>query len=90
VHLNLVEGAPVAPAAALDLLVDRTGLLRWSFPSLWWAHASATSAARSRLEAQVRQELHAQVEKVRDAMGQDVPLWLDTPSTITTTRSGSG
>ena len=78
VHLNLVEGSPVAPTRELDLLVDAEGLLRWSFPSLWRAHALASAATRARLEAQVRAELHAQAEKVRAAVGGGVPLRLDT------------
>jgi predicted glycoside hydrolase/deacetylase ChbG (UPF0249 family) len=77
VHLNLVEGPPVVPAGELDLLVDARGLLRNSFLSLWRAHALATAATRARLEAQVRAELSAQAEKVRDAVGRDVPLRLD-------------
>jgi len=77
VHLNLVEGRPVAPAGQLDLLVDAEGLLRHGFMSLWRAHALATGATRTRLEAQVRAELSAQVEKVRGAVGRDVPLRLD-------------
>ena len=77
VHLNLVEGPPVAPRAALDLLVDAQGLLRWSFLSLCRAHALAAPATRARLEAQVRAELYAQAEKVRDAVGRGVPLRLD-------------
>ena len=77
VHLNLVEGRPVTPAAELDLLVDAEGLLRNGFLSLWWAHARATSTARARLEAQVRAEFYAQATKVRRAVGRDVPLRLD-------------
>jgi predicted glycoside hydrolase/deacetylase ChbG (UPF0249 family) len=77
VHLNLVEGRPVSPAGELDLLVDRAGVLRNSFPSLWRAHALGTPSARARLEAQVSAELHAQARKVREAVGRDVPLRLD-------------
>lgn len=77
VHLNLIEGPPVAPAADVDLLVDSHGLLRSSFQSLWRAHALTSGATRRRLEAQVRAELSAQVRKVRDAVGPDVPLRLD-------------
>lgn len=77
VHLNLVEGPPVAPAGELDLLVDAGGFLRQSFQSLWRAHAVGTAATRTRLEAQVRAELSAQVEKVREAVGRDAPLRLD-------------
>lgn len=77
VHLNLVEGFPVAPAGEVDLLVNTAGLLRHGFLSLWRAHALATAVTRARLEGQVRAELYAQVEKVRDAVGRDVPLRLD-------------
>lgn len=77
VHLNLVEGRPVAPPGDLDLLVDAGGVLRHTFTSLWRAHALATAATRARLEAQVRAELYAQAEKVRNAMGREVPLRLD-------------
>jgi len=77
VHLNVVEGRPVAPAADLDLLVDTEGFLRHSFASLWRAHALATPDVRARLEAQVRKELYAQAAKVREAMGSEVLLRLD-------------
>ncbi len=77
VHLNLVEGAPVAPIAEIPLLVDAEGLLRNSFQSLWRAHALAGTAKRARLEAQVRAELGAQARKVRAALGPDVPLRLN-------------
>jgi chitin disaccharide deacetylase len=77
VHLNLIEGAPVAPAGDLDLLADSRGLLRHSFPSLWKAHTLGNAATRARLEAQVRTEFYAQAEKARDALGRDVPLRLD-------------
>jgi predicted glycoside hydrolase/deacetylase ChbG (UPF0249 family) len=77
VHLNLVEGRPVAPAGELGLLVDAEGFLHHSFPSLWRAHALAAPAVRARLEAQVRAELYAQAAKVREAVGRDLPLRLD-------------
>ncbi len=77
VHLNLVEGPPLVSSRKLDLLVDAEGLLRHSFQSLWRAHALASAVTRARLEAQVRAELDAQVEKVRDTVGRDVPLRLD-------------
>src|SRR2546428_8459643 len=56
VHLNLVQGPSVMPPGDVDLLVDADGFLRWSFPSLWRAHALASAATRTRLEAQVRAE----------------------------------
>ena len=56
----------MAPADELDLLVDGGGLLRHTFTSLWRTHALAPAVTRTRLEAQVRAELSAQVEKVRD------------------------
>jgi predicted glycoside hydrolase/deacetylase ChbG (UPF0249 family) len=77
VHLNLVEGEPVAPPGELDLLVDAKGFLRHGFLSLWRAHALAPVPTRRRLEAQVRAELRAQARKVRDAVGREVPLRLD-------------
>jgi predicted glycoside hydrolase/deacetylase ChbG (UPF0249 family) len=77
VHLNLVEGRPLAPAGDLDLLVDREGYLRHGFASLWRAHALAGPATRARLEAQVRRELYAQATRVREAVGRDAPLRLD-------------
>ena len=76
-HLNLVQGPALAPAAEVDLLVDAEGFLRHSLPSLWRAHALAAPAARARLEAQVRLELGAQAAKVRDAVGPDMPLRVD-------------
>jgi predicted glycoside hydrolase/deacetylase ChbG (UPF0249 family) len=77
VHLNLIEGPPLTPARDLDLLVDGEDHLCHSFVSLWRAHALASPATRTRLAAQVRAELRAQVEKVRAAVGPGVPLRLD-------------
>lgn len=77
VHLNLIEGPPVAPAAGLGLLVGNDGLLRSSFQSLLRAHTFGSAKLRSALEAQVRTELTAQVERVRAAVGPGVALRLD-------------
>jgi hypothetical protein len=76
-HLNLVEGAPLAPPREVDLLVDDAGRFRHDFVSLWRAHALAPPRARARLAGQVRTELALQIERMRAATGGAGPIALD-------------
>ena len=77
VHLNIVEGPSVHSADELDELVDKDGLFRHSFLSLLLEFFYRSPRSRQRLQEQVQQELRAQMLKVRMAIGDDVPLGLD-------------
>lgn len=72
VHLNLLEGAPVAPPGDVDLLLDSRGEMGLSFVALLTLSLRLRGEARRRLREQIRIELDAQIRKVAQAAG---PSW---------------
>lgn len=77
VHLNLVEGIPVLPPDRVPMLVDSAGILRNTFGSLWRRYVFSGTDARRRLRTQVKDELVAQIDKVRHILAPDAPLRFD-------------
>jgi predicted glycoside hydrolase/deacetylase ChbG (UPF0249 family) len=68
IHLNLVEGKPVSPAAEVPLLVDKRGWFRRSFLSLWLIYLFG---CRKELLREIETELSGQIERVRRALAID-------------------
>ena len=93
VHLNLLEGNAVAPAAELPLLVDAQGRFRHTLFSLWALLTRSSRATKAQALAQVGVEFSAQIERVQallaagesqnkapgenPASGAGVPLYVD-------------
>jgi YdjC-like protein len=77
VHLNLVEREPILPAEEVEALVNKQGLFRYGFVSLWMAYLRADGATRERMRREVRVELTAQIRKVQEAAGPDYRVELD-------------
>ncbi|MEE8104679.1 MAG: ChbG/HpnK family deacetylase [Planctomycetota bacterium] len=77
VHLNLIEGRALAPAAEIPDLIDADGYLRHSFVSLWRMHSLLSRTEKASLGDQVEREMRAQIERIEDAAGKDVPLGFD-------------
>lgn len=65
-HLNLCEGHPITPAEEIPYLVDEAGYLKNNFQSLLIKYVKLGEEGRKELVGQIRTELTAQVEKVRD------------------------
>ena len=76
-HLNLVEGRPLSPPGALDLLTDEDGFFCHTFLSLWKLWRLSGAAKRVRLVHQIKQEFTAQIEAFRRASGDDAALAID-------------
>lgn len=77
VHANLVEGSPISPPESVPRLIGRDGRFQTSFVSFLLRNITSTPRIRRDLAAQVEREVRAQIERVRDALGEDRPLHLD-------------
>ena len=74
-HLNVFEGRPLSPPSEVDLLVDGRGQFYRGFAALWARGLAGAGAAR--LRAQLRLEMRRQIERFREALGNDGPLSVD-------------
>jgi predicted glycoside hydrolase/deacetylase ChbG (UPF0249 family) len=74
VHINIVEGSPVSDAAAIPRLVGANGKFRQSFVTLAYQQFAP---GRREVEKQLYQEIQAQVMRVREALGEERPIHLD-------------
>ncbi len=73
VHLNLLEGPAVAPAAEIPLLADEKGLFRHSLASLLaLCHVSSRQKKRALL-TQVEREFSAQIERAQTLLAPQTP-----------------
>jgi len=63
-HLNFVEGAPLAGAENVPLLVDKTGLFNKSFIKFFQWNYTKQGAARRKLTKQIKLEIAAQLRAV--------------------------
>ena len=77
VHLNFLDGFPVAEAGAVDQLVDKEGKFNCSFLGLWAKYNRSSPADKKILEQQIRAEVKAQINKVAKAMGGAYPIHID-------------
>jgi len=77
VHLNLAEGRPVSREAGVAPLLDADRQFHLSFPALWLRFLRAGPSGRLALRDAVKHELAAQIGKVREAVGEDVPVRVD-------------
>lgn len=73
-HLNLVEGYPLSAPGEIDLLVAKDGTFRHSFVGLFFL---SLSSKRAQLRKQLHQELGKQVAFWTEAMGEGVPICVD-------------
>lgn len=74
VHLNLVEGKALSPAAQNGLLADADGRFRHSFGGLL---ALSLSPRRGRLREELYEELRAQLQAVQQALPSGQRLCVD-------------
>ena len=72
-HLNLVEGKCMADADTVDLLVDANGNLRHTFVGLLIQSLLHTK----KFEAQVYEEIKAQITFWKSGLPSDMPLCID-------------
>ena len=77
IHLNLLEGYPVVNKNHVDQLIDREGKFCHSFLGLWIKYNKLSVADKGILKEQIKTELKAQIQKVRDHMGDDCPVNID-------------
>lgn len=78
IHLNLLEGRPIAPVADVPDLVGADGRLVSSFGRLLSAWGCGGRTARTRLAGQLRREIGAQIELGRRLLGDRLaPLRVD-------------
>lgn len=72
-HLNLVEGKCMADAEKIDLIADKDGKLKHTFGGLF----KLNLFRRKELEAQVYEEIKAQVLFWKNILPKDVPFCID-------------
>jgi predicted glycoside hydrolase/deacetylase ChbG (UPF0249 family) len=68
VHLNLLEGRALSSRESIPLLVDRTGVFRHTFMSLWSFHQSEYEL-RAELVRQIAREASVQIHRIRQCCG---------------------
>ena len=73
-HINLVEGRPVSNPEDVPLLVTENGEFRYSFMGLLLRSISPKS---KEFEKQIYKELQSQVRAWKTAVGEDIPLSID-------------
>lgn len=73
-HLNLVEGYPLSDPKEISLLVSKKGAFRYSFVGLFFL---SLSNKRKQLQKQLYKELQKQVSFWREAMGEAIPISID-------------
>ena len=76
VHLNVVEGRPLALTSASPL-VDDDGYFKYQAANLLVAHRFASGEMRSEIEADIRTEWAAQISRFLDEFGDGQPLNID-------------
>ena len=76
-HLNLVEGKPVAPLAGDSKLLGPDGCLCNNLFSLSTKYVALPSSGRARLRRELRAEIKAQMQKAREEFGWTGPLNID-------------
>ena len=74
VHLNLIEGYPLSDKKEVSLLVSDEGYFKYSFIELFFL---SFSLKRRELEKQIYKEIKAQLEFLKDKLGEDNPLFID-------------
>ena len=67
IHLNLIEGSPVSNKGEIPLLVNRAGIFKHLFLSLWLLYIFF-SGKRQMIIEQVEREINAQLQRVRFAL----------------------
>lgn len=63
-HLNFVEGKPLAGADKVGLLVDKDGYFNRSFIQIWKWNYTKRGVKREELKSQLKQEITAQIDAV--------------------------
>ena len=76
-HLNLVEGRPIAPPSSLSELVGEGGELNAGFVQLATQFATQSPSRERELRKQLRNEIRAQIEQFLELFGDDQPLHVD-------------
>ena len=76
VHLNVVEGRPLALTSSSPL-VDDAGFFKYQAARLLIAHLLAGGALRSAIERDIRTEWKAQIARFLDEFGDKQPLNID-------------
>ncbi|MCA9408456.1 MAG: ChbG/HpnK family deacetylase [Candidatus Omnitrophica bacterium] len=77
IHLNLVEGKPILDSSKVSLLVNKEGEFCYSFVDLWRRYLLGNSQVKRDFKLQVKNELAAQINKVRQALGETFSLNID-------------
>lgn len=71
-HINLVEGRPVAGAEQVGLLVDEQGMFAFSFAKLWLWNYILHGKKREQLRQQLKCEITAQLKAVTRECDYDI------------------
>lgn len=71
-HINLVEGRPVAGAERVSMLVDEQGMFSCSFVKLWLWNYLLHGKKREALKQQIKCEITAQLKAVTDKCDYDI------------------
>lgn len=76
-HLNLIEGKPVAPKSEVGLIVNKAGEFKYSFLILWLSYAFSSKHKRKELQRQIKTEMEYQIEKYIHSVDDPFPLNID-------------
>ena len=72
-HLNFREGPCLSDPSEIRMLVDEKGCFRLSFGAMFFRSVFRKKS----LKAQLRKEIRSQILRMRELMGPDIPLRID-------------
>jgi chitin disaccharide deacetylase len=81
-HINLVEGKPVAASSEVSVLQNKNGEFRHTFVSLWANYAFSSSKKKKQLKSGVETEIRAQLKMFRDVAGRANVIGVDSHTHI--------
>ncbi|MFA5830722.1 MAG: ChbG/HpnK family deacetylase [Candidatus Paceibacterota bacterium] len=75
VHLNLTDGEPLGDAK--EGILTRNGVFCHSFQSLWLAYLRSRRKERELMKNEVKKEIRAQIQKVKEVFGENREISVD-------------
>ena len=77
IHINLIEGKPVAAVSQVPMLVGKDGLFHYSFLGLLKDYYLGSRKKKINLTKQLKLEVCAQLDKLKESMPADTPISID-------------
>ena len=76
-HLNFIEGRPLAKTESVSHLVDSEGFFNQSFQSIWFQYLKGSKSVKDQLRQQISLEIREQLSALREALGENKEMRVD-------------